>query len=56
MSSNFGFKVLSTLSQIFPSFQGDPTIFHRGIFLKQTPHIKNIGPKLVIFHTLYYIT
>ena len=32
---------LSTSSLISPSFQGDPTIFHKGIFLKQTPHIKN---------------
>ena len=32
---------LSTSSQISPSFQGDPTIFQKGIFLKQTPHIKN---------------
>ena len=28
-------------SLISPSFQGDPTIFQKGIFLKQTPHIKN---------------
>ena len=34
-------NILSTSSLISPSFQGDPTIFHRGIFLKQTPHIKN---------------
>ena len=34
-------SVLSTSSLTIPSFQGDPTIFHKGIFLKQTPHIKN---------------
>ena len=32
---------LSTSSLITRSFQGDPTIFHKGIFIKQTPHIKN---------------
>ena len=32
---------LSTSSLTIPSFQGDPTIFHKEIFLKQTPHIKN---------------
>ena len=32
---------LSTSNQISPSFQGNPTIFHKGIFLKQTPPIKN---------------
>ena len=32
---------LWTPSLISPSFQGDPTIFLKGIFLKQTPHIKN---------------
>ena len=32
---------LSTSSLTIPSFKGDPTIFHKGIFLKQTPHIKN---------------
>ena len=32
---------LSTSSLISLSFQGDPTIFHKGIFLKQTLHIKN---------------
>ena len=32
---------MSTSSLISSSFQGDPTIFQRGIFLKQTPHIKN---------------
>ena len=26
---------------ISPSFQGGPTIFHKGIFFIQTPHIKN---------------
>ena len=30
---------------ISPSFQGDPTIFHKEIFLKQTPHI-NLLPSL----------
>ena len=35
-------EALLTLSLISPSFQGDPTIFHRGIFLKQTPHSKNL--------------
>ena len=34
-------KMLSTSSLDIPSFQGDPTIFYNGIFLKQTPHIKN---------------
>ena len=32
---------LSTSRLTIPSFQGDPTIFYKGIFLKQTPHIKN---------------
>ena len=32
---------LSTSSLISPSFQSDPKIFHKGIFLKQTTHIKN---------------
>ena len=31
--------VLPTSSLIFPSFQGDPTIFHKGIFIKQTPNM-----------------
>ena len=31
---------LSTSSLISPSFQDDPTIFYKGIFHKQTPHIK----------------
>ena len=34
-------NTLSTSILISPSFQGDPTIFHQWIFLKQTPHIKN---------------
>ena len=34
------FLNLSTSSLISPSFQGDPTMFHKGIFLKQTHHIK----------------
>ena len=34
-------NVFSTSSLISPSFQGDPTIFHKGIFLKPTPDIKN---------------
>ena len=29
-------NVLSTSSLISPSFQGDPTIFHKGIFFKKT--------------------
>ena len=32
---------LSNSSLISPSFQGDHTIFCKGISLKQTPHIKN---------------
>ena len=34
------FKNLSTSSLTIPSFQGDPQFFHKGIFLKQAPHIK----------------
>ena len=34
-------KLLWTSSLISPSFQGDATIFQKGILLKQTPHIKN---------------
>ena len=37
----YGKGNLLTSSPISPSFQGGPTIFHKGIFLKQTPHIKN---------------
>ena len=33
--------ILSTPSLVFPSFQGGPTIFHKEIFLKQTPHSKS---------------
>ena len=35
-------KTLSTQSLISPSFQGGPTIFHKGNFLKHTPHSKNL--------------
>ena len=38
-SSETSFVNLKSLT--FPSFEGDPIIFHNGIFLKQTPHIKN---------------
>ena len=40
-AKNYILLLLSTLSLISPSFQGDPTIFQKGIFLQQTPHIKN---------------
>ena len=33
---------LSTLSLTVPSFKGDPTIFHKGIFLKLTPHMVSV--------------
>ena len=35
-------KVLSTSSLIPPSFHGDLTIFHKGNFLKHSPHSKNL--------------
>ena len=35
-------KLLSTSSLISPSFQGGPTIFHEGNFLKHTPFSKNL--------------
>ena len=46
---------LSTLSLISPSFQGGPTIFHKGNFLKHTPDlfflnkgvINQIGCKII---------
>ena len=34
-------EFLSTSSLIYPSLQGDQTIFHKEIFLKQTPDINN---------------
>ena len=36
---------LSTSSLTIPSFQGDPTTFHKGILLKQTPNIKSISTR-----------
>ena len=33
--------ILSTSSLISPSFQDDPTTFHKGLFFQQTPCIKN---------------
>ena len=38
---DFVYFILQTSSLISPSFQGDPTIVHKGIFLTQTSHIKN---------------
>ena len=34
--------VLSTSSRIFPYYQGDSTIFHKGNFHKHTPNSKNL--------------
>ena len=34
-------------------FQGDPTIFHKGIFLKQTPHIKKRWVRFNNYFTSY---
>ena len=39
--------VLSTPSLISPSFQGGPTIFHKGNFLKHTTFSKNLQIRLV---------
>ena len=34
--TNFVVKALITSSLTIPTFQGEPTIFHKGIFLKKT--------------------
>ena len=47
---------LLTSSLISPSFQGGPTIFHKGNFLKHTPFSKNVKHMWELyFHTLLYV-